>query len=211
MLKDYMRSLADIRKLSPEEEAELWRQYKEEESQDARQKLIENYQLLVCREAMRYRVQESSVLDLVQEGMVGLMEAAERFDPSLQVAFSLYAVHRIRGRMLDFLKTMNQEIPCDGTESDGQSVWAGMTAPDLAFETADRSLLHSEIDRAMRRLPEKEQDILRHVFIQERTAAETAEQLDVSTAYVYRLEKRGIRRLRGMLSRLIHERKQGEC
>lgn len=210
MLKDYMRSLADLRKLSPEEEAELWRQYKEKGSLEARQRLIENYQLLVCREALRYHVQESAVLDLVQEGMVGLMEAAERFDPAMQVAFSLYAVHRVRGRMLDFLKKMNQEIPCDGSEPDMQSAWAGMTAPDLAFETADRSLLHSEVDRAMRRLPEKEQDILRHVFIQERTAAETADQLDVSTAYVYRLEKRGIRRLRGMLSKLIHERKQGD-
>lgn len=40
-----------------------------------------------------------------------------------------------------------------------------------------------------------------------KTVAETANEMDVSTAYVYRLEKRGIHRLRGMLSKLMHERK----
>lgn len=59
----------------------------------------------------------------------------------------------------------------------------------------------------MSRLPEREQDVLRMVYLKEQSAQETAAAMDVSTAYVYRLEKRGIRRLRGMLSKLIHDRK----
>ncbi len=205
MLEEYMRSLASLRKLTAEEERILWKQYKEAGSVDARQRLIENYQLLVCREAMKYPVQETVTLDLVQEGMVGLMEAAERFDPSLGVAFSLYAVHRIRGRMIDFLKQSNQELPCEATGG-GDDVFSLLAVPDLAFETADQNLLHAEIDKAVSRLPGREQDIIRQVFLREQTAAEAADELDVSPAYVYRLEKKGIRRLRGMLSRLIHER-----
>lgn len=53
----------------------------------------------------------------------------------------------------------------------------------------------------------KEQDVIRSVYLKEKTVAETANEMDVSKAYVYRLEKRGIHRLRGMLSKLMHERK----
>lgn len=207
MLKEYMQSLAAARKMTPAEEMALWRQYKEKGSLDARQQIIENYQLLVCREAMKYAVQEAVILDLVQEGMVGLMEAAETYDPARGVAFSLYAVHRVRGRMMDFLHRNGQELPCEVTEREGDGVFASMTAPDLAFECADRSFLHTEVARAVDRLPAQEQDIIRSVFLREQTPAETAREMDVSTTYVYRLEKRGIRRLRGMLSRLMHDRK----
>ncbi|MFQ7109259.1 MAG: sigma factor [Dialister invisus] len=47
------------------------------------------------KEATKYPVQETVLLDLIQEGTVGLMEAAEKFDIEQGVAFSLYAIHRI--------------------------------------------------------------------------------------------------------------------
>lgn len=207
MLEEYMKTLSAVKKMKPQEEKEYWRQYKKEGSEEARQKIIENYQLLVCREAMRYPVQEMVLLDLIQEGMVGLMEAADGYRPELGVAFSLYAVHRVRGRMLDFLKRTGNELPYETEAMEDPDTFAAMVTPDLAFEAADRNLLHREVTRAMERLPAREQDVIRKVFLEEQTAAETADTLAVSTAYVYRLEKRGIRRLRGMLSRLMHERK----
>ncbi len=207
MLKEYMQSLAEIKKLTRDEEAALWRQYKGEGRLDARQKLIENYQLLVCREAVRYPVQETLVLDLIQEGMVGLMEAAERFSPQQGVAFSLFAVHRVRGRMLDFLKKNSRELPFETSEEGNSSAFSSLIAPDLAFEWTDRTLVRSIVSCAMERLPEKERRIPQNVFLEEQSAAETADQMAVSTTYVYRLEKRGIRRLRGMLSHWLKEKK----
>jgi RNA polymerase sigma factor (sigma-70 family) len=204
MLEDYMASLSEIRKLSREEETLLWKQYKEDGDQDARGTIVENYQLLVFREAMKYHVQETVMMDLIQEGTVGLMEAVERYNPKLGVAFSLYAVHRVRGRILDFLKTQTNEVPMESAEAEEAMALA---APDLAFETADRSFLQSAVGHAMQRLPEREKDVIRSVYLQEQTVAETAGDMDVSTAYVYRLEKRGIRRLRGMLSKVMHDRK----
>ncbi|MCX7829367.1 MAG: sigma-70 family RNA polymerase sigma factor, partial [Thermanaerothrix sp.] len=41
--------------------------------------------------------------DLVQEGMVGLIEAVDNFDPLRGLKFSTYAYYRIRGRMINFL------------------------------------------------------------------------------------------------------------
>lgn len=204
MLDEYKAFLSTISKLTREEEAALWKQYKEEGLLEARQSLIEHYQPLVFREAMKYGLQETVTLDLIQEGTVGLMEAVEKYDPSLGVAFSLYALHRVRGRMVDFLQENGKDLLLDKGE---EEAYLTETVPDTAFESADKSVLHSTIDRAMSRLPEREQDVLRMVYLKEQSAQETAAAMDVSTAYVYRLEKRGIRRLRGMLSKLIHDRK----
>ena len=204
MLDEYKAFLATIMILTMEEEAVLWKQYKEEGLLEARQSLIEHYQPLVFREAMKYGLQEAVTLDLIQEGTVGLMEAVEKYNPSLGVAFSLYALHRVRGRMVDFLQENGKDLLLDKGE---EEAYLTETVPDTAFESADKSVLHSTVDRAMSRLPEREQDVLRMVYLKEQSAQETAAAMDVSTAYVYRLEKRGIRRLRGMLSKLIHDRK----
>ena len=104
MLSDYIKSLPKEGKLSREEESRLWIAYKQENKMDARQEIIEHYQFLVFREATKYSLQETVILDLIQEGTVGLMEAVEKFDPKQRVAFSLYAIHSIRGRIIDFLK-----------------------------------------------------------------------------------------------------------
>ena len=202
MLSEYISSLPKEGKLSREEEARLWDAYKNEGELEARQKLIEHYQLLVFKEATKYPVQETVLLDLIQEGTVGLMEAAEKFDIEQGVAFSLYAIHRIRGRMLDFLRKGQNDILM-GEEK----LFTLQVAPDTAFEITDRNSLHSAVSMAVNRLPMKEQDVIRSVYLKEKTVAETANEMDVSTAYVYRLEKRGIHRLRGMLSKLMHERK----
>lgn len=205
MLEEYKSFLATLTKLSREEEEELWKQYKEQDLLEARQSLIEHYQPLVFREAMKYGLQEAVTLDLIQEGTVGLMEAVERFDPSQGVAFSLYALHRVRGRMLNFLRRNGSEVLLDDGEE--EKVFLSEAIPDTAFESADKSVLNMAVSHAVSRLPVKEQDVIRRVYLNEQTAQETAHAMDVSTAYVYRLEKRGIRRLRGMLSKLIHDRK----
>lgn len=205
MLEEYKSFLATLTKLSREEEEELWKQYKGKDLLEARQSLIEHYQPLVFREAMKYGLQEAVTLDLIQEGTVGLMEAVERYDPSLGVAFSLYALHRVRGRMLDFLRKNGAEVLLEDGEE--EKVFLTEAIPDTAFESADKSVLNMAVSHAVSRLPLKEQDVIRRVYLNEQTAAETADAMDVSTAYVYRLEKRGIRRLRGMLSKLIHDRK----
>ena len=141
----------------------------------------------------------------VTETDSGLMEAAEKFDIEQGVAFSLYAIHRIRGRMLDFLRKGQNDILMG--EEQEEKFFTLQVAPDTAFEITDRNSLHSAVSMAVSRLPMKEQDVIRSVYLKEKTVAETANEMDVSTAYVYRLEKRGIHRLRGMLSKLMHERK----
>ena len=207
MLSEYVSSLSHVRKLTWEEEMALWKRYKEDEDIEARQEIIEHYQLLVFKEAIKYPLQETVVLDLIQEGMVGLMEAAEKFNPDNGVAFSLYALHRVRGRMIDLLRQNRQEVLVDMQDEIQAQPYLQSATGDTAFESADFDSLNHAVSSAFSRLPGREQDVLRNVYYKEKTAAETADAMDVSTAYVYKLEKKGIRRMRGMLSRLMHDRK----
>ena len=207
MLSEYVSSLSQVRKLTWEEEMALWKRYKEDEDIEARQEIIEHYQLLVFKEAIKYPLQETVVLDLIQEGMVGLMEAAEKFNPDNGVAFSLYALHRVRGRMIDFMRQNQQEVLVDMQDEIQAQPYLQSATGDTAFESADFNSLNHAVSSAFSRLPGREQDVLRNVYYKEKTAAETADAMDVSTAYVYKLEKKGIRRMRGMLSRLMHDRK----
>ena len=207
MLSEYVSSLSHVRKLTWEEEMALWKRYKEDEDIEARQEIIEHYQLLVFKEAIKYPLQETVVLDLIQEGMVGLMEAAEKFNPDNGVAFSLYALHRARGRMIDFLRQNQQEVLVDMQDEIQAQPYLQSATGDTAFESADFDSLNHAVSSAFSRLPGREQDVLRNVYYKEKTATETADAMDVSTAYVYKLEKKGIRRMRGMLSRLMHDRK----
>lgn len=68
-----------------------------------------------------------------------------------------------------------------------------------------RQLLLEKVGHVLKRLPEKEQAVVEGVYLNDVEQKHLAKSLDVSLPYVYRLQKRGIRRVRGMLSRFIHE------
>jgi RNA polymerase primary sigma factor len=93
----------DARLLSPEEEVELAHRIQHGDIA-ARQRMVESNLRLVISIAKRYRCRGLSFEDLVQEGIIGLMAAIQRFDPDKGYRFSTYATHWIRqaiGRAID--------------------------------------------------------------------------------------------------------------
>ena len=85
-------------------EQELWAKYKQEGSQSAREKLILDYVPLVKHIVGKVMISipdKYSFDDLVNYGILGLMDALERFDPERGIKFSTYAVPRIRGAIYD--------------------------------------------------------------------------------------------------------------
>ena len=90
--------------------AQVWRDYKEAPSVELRNQLVENFLPLVKYNAERIwaRLPDGVDLDdLISAGIFGLMDAIEAFDLERGVKFETYCVPRIRGAMLDELRTMD--------------------------------------------------------------------------------------------------------
>ena len=117
--------LSEVRKhslLTPEEERSLAEQYVDSGDPLAAQRLISANLRLVVKLAFQYHRQWSNVLDLIQEGNVGLMEALKRYDPYRGIRFSSYAQYWIRAMILRFLMD-NFRIVRLGTTRSGRKLF----------------------------------------------------------------------------------------
>jgi len=96
---------------SKEEIAEVWIEFKKDQSQrHLRNRLVEQYLPLVKYNGERIwaRLPDGVDLDdLISAGVFGLMDAIKAFDMERGVKFETYCVPRIRGAMLDELRTMD--------------------------------------------------------------------------------------------------------
>src|SRR5436189_6290899 len=97
--------------LAPEDVAQIWQHFKADPSnQELRNRLVEMYLPLVKYNGERIwaRLPEGVELDdLISAGVFGLMDAIDAFDMTRGVKFETYCVPRIRGAMLDELRTMD--------------------------------------------------------------------------------------------------------
>src|ERR1044072_4562682 len=97
--------------LAPEDVQQLWQAFKADpNNQDLRNRLVEQYLPLVKYNGERIwaRLPEGVELDdLISAGVFGLMDAIDAFDMTRGVKFETYCVPRIRGAMLDELRTMD--------------------------------------------------------------------------------------------------------
>jgi RNA polymerase sigma-32 factor len=98
--------LAEVRRhplLDPETEREYAIAYLERGDPEAARKLVTSNLRLVIKIAFQYHRQWANVLDLIQEGNVGLVEALSRYDPYREIRFSSYAQYWIRAMIRRFL------------------------------------------------------------------------------------------------------------
>jgi RNA polymerase sigma-32 factor len=98
--------LAEVRRyplMTAEEEHGVARRFAETGDREAAERLITSNLRLVIKIAFQYHRQWANVLDLIQEGNVGLVEALSRYDPGREIRFSSYAQYWIRAMILRFL------------------------------------------------------------------------------------------------------------
>jgi RNA polymerase sigma-32 factor len=98
--------LAEVRRyplLDPETERKYAVQFTQNGDRESAERLVTANLRLVIKIAFQYHRQWANVLDLIQEGNVGLVEALKRYDPYREIRFSSYAQYWIRAMILRFL------------------------------------------------------------------------------------------------------------
>ena len=102
-LTAYIREIRRYPLLSREEEQELARRYKEQGDTEAARTLVTANLRLVVKIAHEYHKAHQNLLDLIQEGNVGLMQAVQKFDPYRGIKLSTYSAWWIRAYILKFI------------------------------------------------------------------------------------------------------------
>lgn len=119
---DIIRAAMKAPYLERHEEQELAIRWKEERDQQAMHQIAVAHMRLVISMASKFRSFGLPVADLIQEGHVGLLEAAARFEPEREVRFSTYATWWIRAQMQDYV-LRNWSIVRGGTSSAQKSLF----------------------------------------------------------------------------------------
>jgi len=102
-LQAYLREVQRHSLLTPEEEQRLTRQYVQTQDVKTAARLVTANLRLVVKLAYEYRRAYKNIMDLIQEGNIGLMQAVKRYDPYRGVKLSSYAAWWIRAYILRFI------------------------------------------------------------------------------------------------------------
>jgi RNA polymerase sigma-32 factor len=112
--------MADVRRfplLTPEEEKELAVKVQEGEDPEAAYRLVTANLRLVVKIAFKYQRFYKNVLDLIQEGNIGLMQAVKKYDPYRGVRLSSYARYWIRAYIMYFLLANHRLVKVGTTQA----------------------------------------------------------------------------------------------
>ena len=135
--------------------------------------------------------------DLVQEGLIGVLEARKRFDPDKGAKFTTYASYWVRKRILQYLDTEikyrsnNVELNEDILSAD-ESTQPPLAAAEQDAQAEEKLDLPSD-------MPEQEQAVLRMLYEQHRSLSQIAADMGLRREKVRQLKQKAMRRLRHKL------------
>jgi len=129
--------------LERDHEFDIARRWREDGDEAALHELVSSYTRLVVALATKFRNYGLSMGDLVQEGNVGLMQAAARFEPDREIRFSTYATWWIRSAMQDFV-LRNWSIVRTGTTAAQKSLFFNLRRMRAKIEEASGKPLDDE-------------------------------------------------------------------
>ncbi|MCS6856248.1 MAG: RNA polymerase factor sigma-32 [Sandaracinaceae bacterium] len=166
-LQAYIRDIQRYPLLTPEEMQALAIRYATTGDIEAARKLVTSNLRLVVKIAYDYRRAYRNILDLIQEGNIGLMQAVKRYDPSRGVKLSSYAAWWIRAYILRFilnnwrlvkigttqaqrklffnLKKEKNRLAAMGIEPTAELIAANLDVPTEEVIAMDRRLSGSEL------------------------------------------------------------------
>ena len=176
--------------LSSEREQELWRLCSEGDI-DAREELIIAYRPLVFWIAGKIYINDSELKqDMIQEGMLALINAVDKFQPEREYKFSTYAYYKIHGQIITLLERSEKRAPVPVPDE-----WLQVSEDDS--EQADDDWLDAA--QAVSRLEGKEAEVVNALFFEGKKPKDIAAEKKLDVSHVYRLRRSAIARIRGWL------------
>jgi RNA polymerase sigma-32 factor len=153
-LQLYLREIAKYPLLDPEEEYELAKKHYESGDVQAAHRLITSNLRLVVKIANDFHRAQMGLLDLIQEGNYGLMQAVKRFNPYKNVKLSSYAAWWIRAYILKYLMDNKSQVKIATTAVQRKLFYNLQKETERLlreYETADPKLIASNLN-----VPEKD-------------------------------------------------------
>ena len=198
-----------------------WARWCSTKDQGARAKLAEHYLPLVRFVARQQRSQVSTFLqpELFSLGLIGLLDALDKFDLELGYRFETYGVARIRGAMRDGVRKM-ESLPRGARERPGcliqsispvdfQSVsasrWQDCLADTNQPSALDRLELladHAEVLEAVEALPERERKVIRRYYFEGSYLKAIGVELGVTESRICQIHRSALKMLERSLMRL---------
>lgn len=142
--RNMMRTAMKAPYLERQNEHELAARWKDNRDDDALHQIAAAHMRLVISIANKFKHFKLPLADLVQEGYVGLLEAAARFEPDREVRFSTYATWWIRASIQDFI-LRNWSIVRGGTSSAQKSLFFNLRRLRAKLAQEDKTLNKREI------------------------------------------------------------------
>ncbi len=119
---DYIRTAMNEPMLEKDNELALATRWREDGDEKALHELVQSYTRLVVSMASKFKHYGLPLGDLIQEGNIGLMQAANRFEPERELRFSTYATWWIRAAIQDYV-LRNWSIVRTGTTAAQKSLF----------------------------------------------------------------------------------------
>jgi RNA polymerase sigma-32 factor len=155
----YIRTSMAEPLLEREYELKLARKWKKKRDEGALHELVRAHTRLVVAIAAKFRNYGLPMGDLIQEGNIGLMQAAERFDPAREVRFSTYASWWIRSSIQDYV-LRNWSIVRTGTTAAQKSLFFNFRRLRAQIEKESEGVLNDAgRNKIARKLHVKKKDV----------------------------------------------------
>jgi len=168
-------------------EEELWQRHQAGDD-NAREAIIVAYRPLVFWLAGRFNVPSSIKQDLIQEGMLALINSVDRFEYERGVKFSTYAWHRVRGQMINMIERGELKAPTPISDE----IIERSLAPIL---NEDHEIWMC-VEESIKKLPKRESEIISAIFMDGKEPKEIAVELGLDISHIYRLRRNAVAHLK---------------
>ena len=211
LLETYLRDISRYQPITPEQELTLATRARQGDA-EAREQLIHAHLPLVVRVAKIYILPCDEIMDLIQEGNIGLIYAVDKFDPTRGTKFSTYAFYWINKHIQRFLNhepdalvsldmeftDSSEHLLLSDTIADRPTILGGQTIPHIDTKI-EHEELQSKVWQLLASLPPREREVLRLLYGMDLrrsyTVSEVAKMLRISKVRVCQLRDRALKRI----------------